>query len=333
MPSLTRSLATLALAGGSLSAADNSPLNLTLLPSAPTLALDLSATLNVAAGGTSDEEALAWSQRGGHDPARDGFSLQQLELIAAGAIGDDFSAEVHLVVLEDSVELEEAYGTQQLAHGFEVEGGYMLSEFGRYNPQHPHAWTYVDRPLAVGALLGEEGMRDLGLRLGWRHRQLAVHLSVQNGDDDSMTSFLGEGHDHGHEEEAEEAAHDEGPRSIEGLDDLMWSSRAVWTGHHNDEHQDLGLSLAYGDNDGAGFTWLAGLDGSVTLGAWSAEAELIGRRTTLEDHQDWGAVIEVGYQLNPTWQLALRAETLRLDLEEDHDESTRNPIASPASAH
>ncbi len=43
----------------------------------------------------------------------------------------------------------------------------ILSEFGRINQQHPHAWDFVDQPLVIGHMFGPEGLRNPGARLSW----------------------------------------------------------------------------------------------------------------------------------------------------------------------
>src|SRR6185436_3238715 len=45
--------------------------------------------------------------------------------------------------------------------------GQFLTDFGRQNAQHPHAWAFVDQPLVIGRMFGEDGLRGQGARLSW----------------------------------------------------------------------------------------------------------------------------------------------------------------------
>ena len=169
--------------------------------------IDISADLLMAAGGsTVGDDALLLLEAGAHDPNRNGFTLQQLELSFAGAVDPYFTGESHVVFFIDpegnpQVELEEAFlTTQALPFGLQVEAGYFLTEFGLINPVHAHAWRWLDQPVINTRLFGPDGMRQTGLRVGW----LAplpwfsqFHIGMQNANGDTMPSFLGTFHTHG----------------------------------------------------------------------------------------------------------------------------------------
>jgi hypothetical protein len=173
-----------------------------------------------AGGSTVGDDALGLLEAGAHDPNRNGFTLQQLELSFSGAVDPYFTGETHVLFFidpegEQGVELEEAFlTTQALPFGFQVEAGYFLTEFGLMNPVHAHAWRWMDQPVINTRLFGPDGMRQAGLRVGW----LAplpwfsqFHIGIQNANGDTMPSFLGTFHTHGggghtHGEEGEEEA-------------------------------------------------------------------------------------------------------------------------------
>jgi hypothetical protein len=181
--------------------------------------IDISADLLVAAGGSSrSDDDLQNLQGGAHDPNRNGFTLQQLELSLAGAVDPYFTGEVHILYAinaegEQVVELEEAFATtQSLPFGLEVEAGYALTEFGLINPRHVHNWDWIDQPVINSRIFGPDGQRQVGMRVGW----LAplpwfsqFHAGVQNANGETMPSFCGAfeaggGHGHGGGEEEEE---------------------------------------------------------------------------------------------------------------------------------
>jgi hypothetical protein len=164
--------------------------------------MDLSLDVMSAVGGsTASDRGLEPLQAGGHDPHRRGFTFQQAELSAAGAVDPYFRAEAHLVLLDDDVELEEAFAqTTSLTAGLQVEAGLSLAEFGRNNPTHPHTWAWVDRPVVVSRLLGGDGMRGVGTRLGWLTPlpwYSQVHAGVMDATNPVATSFGGKGEDPG----------------------------------------------------------------------------------------------------------------------------------------
>lgn len=168
--------------------------------------VDLSVDLLVAAGGSSErDEALESLQGGGHDPRKRGFTLQNVELSLLGAVDPFFTTEVHLIYFltplenESVFELEEAFiTTSQLPFdlqevGFQLELGHFFTEFGRINPQHPHAWDWLDQPVILTRAFGPDGMRGAGFRLGWLTPLpwfAELHFGMQNAAGETMASFL-----------------------------------------------------------------------------------------------------------------------------------------------
>ena len=251
--------------------------------------VDTSVDILVAGGSSSaDNHEIEELQGGGHDPKRKGFTLQQAEVSFAGAVDPYFSGEAHIVFLEDDVELEEAFATSQtLPGGLQVEAGYFLTEFGRLNPTHPHTWRWIDQPVINGRLLGEDGTRGTGMRVGWllpTPWYSQFHLGAQNADDSSMTSFLGEGHVHGEEDahaEGEEHAEEEhaeeehahvegfeetvgGSPATSGSDDLLYLARWENSLDASDEITTLfGVSGLTGPNATGGDTLIYGADLTV----------------------------------------------------------------------
>jgi len=132
------------------------------------LALD---ALMAAGGSTAPDIQLV--EPGGHDPNQDGFTLQVVEMVFSGAVDPYFTAQANVVLQMDSegetiVELEEAYATtSSLPANLQAKAGMYFTEFGRLNPQHPHAWDFVDVALVNADILGSEGLRNPGARLSW----------------------------------------------------------------------------------------------------------------------------------------------------------------------
>jgi hypothetical protein len=305
--------------------------------SGPTLKLaDLSLDINTAAGGSTATDAqLATLQGGDHDPKRRGYTLQQAEISLFGAVDPYFNAEAHIVFKEDSVELEEAYGTTtQLPFSLQLKAGYYLTEFGRTNPQHPHQWPWLDQPVVNTRLFGPDGNRGVGSRLSW----LAplpwfseVLAGMQNPDDPTETSFTGI-----------DSSAGTTPTTIGGrpafahptrsLADFLYATRWVnnWELPENVMLQ-LGASAAFGPNNTGpnGRTAIVGGDlllkwredrfGIPNL-AW--QTEVIARRYKADDAidpvsaaaipeailRDWGLCSQVLVGFMPRWAAGLRGD-------------------------
>ena len=164
--------------------------------------LNLSLDALVAAGGSTAEN-VEDLQLGGHDPRVNGFTLQNLELVLDGAVDPYFRAQANLIFQIDSkgesnFELEEAHAeTTSLPGNFQVKAGQFVTEFGRLNPTHPHAWSFVDVPLVNGRFFGADGLRNPGARLSWLTPTpfySELFLAVQNSFGETASSF-GSDHD------------------------------------------------------------------------------------------------------------------------------------------
>lgn len=97
---------------------------------------------------------------------RKGFNLDSAELFLFAPVDPYFNLYATIPVTEDGAEVEEAYFvTTSLPYGFQIKGGKFKSGFGRINSQHPHAWDFVDIPLAYKAFSGPEGITEKGAQL------------------------------------------------------------------------------------------------------------------------------------------------------------------------
>lgn len=125
---------------------------------------EIALTLNVAASYFSDTPM----QMGHHDPHRNGFTFQELELSFSANVDPYFKFNGYLSVSEHGVELEEAYAqTTSLPARFQLRAGKFLHRFGRMNERHAHAWNFLDMPLVMGRFFGDEGLAGTGLEVSW----------------------------------------------------------------------------------------------------------------------------------------------------------------------
>jgi hypothetical protein len=233
--------------------------------------MDLSLDGLFAAGGSNqDDEELENLQGGGHDPRKRGFTVQNVELSAIGAVDPYFRAEAHLIYFIDPIEggsrfeLEEAFAvTSSLPAGLQVKAGHYFTEFGRLNAQHPHQWDFLDQPVILTRCLGPDGLRSPGFRVAWL-MPLPFYsefiAGVQNANGETAASFYASD-EYFEERPVGNRAYTE--PGVRNLGDLLHSLRWSVSADLGDETTAvLGASGLFGPNatGEAGRTRLYGLD-------------------------------------------------------------------------
>jgi hypothetical protein len=226
--------------------------------------VDIGVVASFAAGGSTSDD-IGQLQPGGHDPNQRGFSVQGFEVNFAGAVDPYFRGNANVLFGLDAdgesyLELEEAWAeTVSLPGRLQVRGGQFLTEFGRVNTQHLHAWGFVDAPLANARFLGADGLRNPGARVSWlapTSFYSELFLSVQDSQGETAAGFRSAGHSHGGEEETEVPfgyRHADNDRGVHGLEDLLFTPR--WANSFElTENQTVlaGVSAAFGPNSSGG---------------------------------------------------------------------------------
>ncbi|HMQ10049.1 MAG TPA: hypothetical protein PKC21_07890 [Oligoflexia bacterium] len=238
----------------------------TSVQNAQTKYIDLSINALLSVGGSSlDDESLSFLQAGGHDPKRSGFNLQSVEVSLTGAVDHYFTAETHILFGlskegESFLELEEAFfKTLSMPGGLELKGGQFLTQIGRSNPYHVHAWNWQDQPIINSRVLGADGMRGLGAQLAWLlpvSWYSQVYFSAQNATGATMISFAGA-------QESAVGSQDLVDRDVNGLTELVFALRWVngWDFSETTASR-LGFSLLTGPNSAGAntFTQVYGVD-------------------------------------------------------------------------
>ena len=315
--------------------------------------MDVSVDVLWAAGGsTARDDELEFLQGGGHDPRQRGFSLPQVELSFQGAVDPYLTGEAHLVYFLDTegesrFELEEAFAqTLQLPfalheYGLQLEFGHFLTEFGRLNPIHPHAWDWQDQPVVLSRFFGEDGVRGPGVRLGWLLPvgwYSEIHAGAQTAKGETMVSFL-----------ANDEVFEERPIGGRPFDsgetrnpgDLVYLLRWVNGFDLGDTlSAQVGASGLYGSNatGSSGSTFIYGIDWVLkwtplqTDRGWpfvKFEGEILGRRYRADDFAgcadadepdcevvvfeddtltDWGGYAQIVWGFRRGWSAGLRYE-------------------------
>lgn len=85
-------------------------------------------------------------------------------------------------------ELEEACA-KWTAGGLSARAGVFFAPLGATNVRHAHGWHFVNAPLLYGRFLGESGLRNPGVQVGWAEDGLAWSVAVQRATGDSAESF------------------------------------------------------------------------------------------------------------------------------------------------
>jgi hypothetical protein len=328
---------------------------------APTVKyLDLSLNGLFAGGGsTATEEQLLDLQGGGHDPHKRGFTVQNVELSALGAVDPYFTGEGHIIFFidpegETGVELEELFlKTTSLPAGLQVKAGHYFTEFGRLNPTHPHAWEFADQPVISTRMFGGDGMRAPGARFSWLApvaTPVELTAGVQNANGETVPSFLGVAG------EEQVGGHPSLDTAVRSPADLLYSARAsVSFDPAPTTVVLLGASGAFGPNGTGGRTRILGgdltvkwkpldNDGGFPFLSW--QTEVIGRRfaaDTVNDPGGFGFVPgrvlhDSGFYTQATWgfrrgwTVGLRAELADgtggdADLDPLRDRRTRGSAA------
>ncbi len=102
------------------------------------------------------------------DESKD-FNLQSpnLELMTTGYL-NPYSRADAVIAWEsgNNANIEEAYATflRGLPLGMNLRVGKYRLEFGRLNPTHPHAYSFIYQPLPHEEFFGEEGLNDMAVR-------------------------------------------------------------------------------------------------------------------------------------------------------------------------
>ncbi len=235
----------------------------------------------------------------GHDPARTGFTFQELELGLQAVIDPYFRYDVFLSFHEEGVELEEAYFTTLWGpRGLQFKGGKMLLPFGRQNPKHLEQWAFADNMLVNKYLLGPEGLGELGLEMSYLFPTpffMQIQGTFTNGSND--TSFGGT-----------------------GKGDFLYQGRySTSVDITEDLTMLLGFSGAFGTNSsGSGnrteiyggdflLKWKPSARSSLT---W--QTEYIFRRMQLpgDNQSDGGLYSYIDYQFLKRWHAGLRGDLM-----------------------
>ncbi|MBK9099281.1 MAG: hypothetical protein IPM14_14415 [bacterium] len=131
------------------------------------------------------------------------FDLPEFELFVDGYLNPYARATFNVAFHDGEFHGEEIYA--QIVRGLpldiQIKAGKYLLGFGKINTIHPHAWSFIYRPLYQQIYFGEEGFNDVGadfsIILPTGDIYTTLDLGIFKGD-----ALVNE-HDHEHEEDHE----------------------------------------------------------------------------------------------------------------------------------
>lgn len=96
-----------------------------------------------------------------------GLSVQEVELRLSSSIDTYLNGVLTISFADDEVEVEEVFATLIVTSDLSLTAGRFFASFGKHAQLHTHAFPFIDAPLVVENILGEEGLNEVGLGLAW----------------------------------------------------------------------------------------------------------------------------------------------------------------------
>ncbi len=146
---------------------------------------------------TGDVSAI-FADRAG-DPEVNRFRFNEFEVAFQAPLDPYSGAKFFVVQEEGEFKLEEGFiDYNTLPAGLGVKAGQMRLDWGKLNRWHQHSLPQADRPAALLAIWGEEGLTGLGTSVSWMPPAFLGDYNeviVQVANDDNDVSFSGRGFD------------------------------------------------------------------------------------------------------------------------------------------
>ena len=139
------------------------------------------------------------------DPEAEGdLEFQELELALQGYLNPYVRGDIFASWHGEDAEIEEAFATVVRGLGpVQARFGKYLVDWGSLNPLHPHAYSWIFRPLVEERFFGEEGLNQIGVGVNaaW---PLGVRGELRIAADLLRGDLQGDAHGHDEAEEEEE---------------------------------------------------------------------------------------------------------------------------------
>jgi hypothetical protein len=180
-------------------------------------------------------------------PGRGRSHFEELEIAFQDSVGPKLRYDVYLSAEKEEewgVGLEEGYLTASALYpGLTLRAGRIRTPFGRFNPLHPHQWSFITQPSAASAFLGHHGLVSDGAVAEYLLPIRGLYSSVQFGA--WQTTSI-----HAHEHEPGEPENFREELGFRGGEHGAYSTRALFAkelGRNRD--LELGFSRYWGNGD------------------------------------------------------------------------------------
>jgi len=254
------------------------------------------------------------------------FTDPQLELNISGYLNPYARADAVVAWHEGhNAEIEELYATilRGLPLNSNLHVGKYLLEFGRLNPVHPHAYSFIKRPLPHESFFGAEGLADMAVQVGFLLPTGDAYTEFMAG---LLKGDILAGHEHEHHEEGA----DEHERNI-GFFGRLTSSFAAT----ESAELAVGASLANAEHDEQLRSWLIGGDIKYKhkpsrYTALQIEAELIMRISEQSENENslksFGSYGYIDYRFKQKYNIGGIFEWTRIKEAEHHEGEEEHEI-------
>ena len=167
------------------------------------------------------------------------FETPELELFIDGYLNPYSRATVDIAFEEGEFGVEEIYAEvlRGLPLDLQLKAGKYLLGFGKINTVHPHAWSFLDRPLSHQVFLGEEGFNDIGFDVSFILPFEAIYTSFDIG------VFKGDAIG---KTEAANAEDEESIRKLRGINPITVGRLLMFYDIDDYNNLEVGLNGAYG---------------------------------------------------------------------------------------
>lgn len=179
------------------------------------------------------------------------FDLPEFELFVDGYLNPYARATFNVAFHEGEFHGEEIYA--QVVRGLpldvQIKAGKYLLGFGKINTIHPHAWSFIYRPLYQQIYFGEEGFNDIGASLSFILPTGDIFTTLDLG------VFKGDAliNEHHHEDDHETEEEDEHFEMDRGNSPIFVGRLGSFFSLGDFSNFEIGLSGSYGVHSKADF--------------------------------------------------------------------------------
>lgn len=176
------------------------------------------------------------------------FDVPEFEVFVDGYLNPYARATFNIAYHEEEFHGEEIYAeiVRGLPLDIQVKAGKYLLGFGKINTIHPHAWSFIYRPLYQQIYFGEEGFNDIGADFSFilptGDIYTTLDIGIFKGDALSMSHY----HDQGHSEEHEGEENDNTYEINRGNSPIVAGRLGSFFSLSDFSNIELGLSGSYG---------------------------------------------------------------------------------------